>query len=63
MLLTPIITVATETVDTLLAYSGQLFTDTTPFIALAMGLAVAFWVINRVIGIVTRRTREGGRRG
>jgi len=53
-----ILTIASGTIDTLLAYAGQLFTDTTPFIALAVGLPVAFWVINKAIGLVAGRTKS-----
>lgn len=35
-----------------LAYAGQLFTDTMPFIALAIGLPVAFWIIKKAIGLI-----------
>jgi D-alanyl-lipoteichoic acid acyltransferase DltB (MBOAT superfamily) len=33
-----------------LAYSGQLFDDFSPFIFLAMGMAIAFAVVNAIRG-------------
>lgn len=38
-----------------LAYAGQLFTDTSLLIILAIGLPLAFWVIKKVISLVRVR--------
>jgi len=53
----PIISIASGTEASLLAYAGQLFTDLTPFIVLAIGLPVGFWVINKAIGLVRGRAK------
>lgn len=53
----PIITIASGTEAQLLAYAGQLFTDLTPLIVLAIGLPVGFWVINKAIGMVRGRAK------
>lgn len=47
-----IITLASGTPETLLAYAGQIFTDLWVLIALAIGLPLGFYVIKRVIGLV-----------
>jgi hypothetical protein len=44
------------------AYVGTLFADAWPFVALAVGIPLAFYIIKRVIGLVpkaggTRRDR------
>ncbi|HUV72649.1 MAG TPA: hypothetical protein VMW25_06610 [Clostridia bacterium] len=52
-----IISIATGTEASLLAYAGQLFTDLTPLITLAIGLPVGFWVINKAIGLVRGRAK------
>jgi hypothetical protein len=46
----PILTVPAGGVTTLLAYAGQLFTDTWVLVALAVGIPLGFYVIKRVIG-------------
>jgi len=46
---------ATATTD-LLAYVGQLFTDTWPLIALAIGVPLGFYIIARTIGLIRTRT-------
>jgi len=57
LFLSPIITIpATGTAD-LLAYVGQLITDTWQFTALAVGVPLAFYVIARAIGLVGTNTR------
>lgn len=38
-----------------LAYVGQLFTDLTLLIYLAIGLPLGFWIIKKVIGLVRAR--------
>ncbi len=52
----PIITIATGAPAELLAYVGQLFTDFWPFIALAIGIPLGFYVISRAIGLIRTRT-------
>ena len=44
-------------ITAMLAYVGQLWTDTLPIVALAIGLPLAFYVINKVISLVRSRTR------
>lgn len=39
----------------ILAYSGDLFTDLTLLIILAVGLPLGFWVIRRVVSLVKAR--------
>lgn len=39
----------------LLAYAGDLFTDLTAVIVLAIGLPMGFWVIKKVISLVRAR--------
>ncbi|GAH91394.1 unnamed protein product [marine sediment metagenome] len=39
----------------LLAYSGELFTDLSLLIVLAVGLPMAFWVIRKTISLVRAR--------
>lgn len=38
-----------------LAYVGQLFTDTSLLVILAIGLPLGFWVIRKVISLVRAR--------
>lgn len=54
----PIITVASGTEASVLAYAGQLFTDLTSLIVLAIGLPVGFYVLNRVISMVRGRAKS-----
>jgi len=45
----------------MMAYVGELFTDLSPAIIVLVGLPLAFWAVNRVVGLIrggfrTRRT-------
>jgi hypothetical protein len=51
----PIITIATGSLASILAYAGELFTNTESLVILAIGLPVGFWVIKKVIGLVKGR--------
>jgi len=44
-------------VATITAYVGQVYTGVFPLIALAIGLPLAFWVIKKVVGLVTARAK------
>ena len=48
---------ATGTAD-LLAYNGELFSDTWQLVALAIGIPLAFYIIRGVIGLFRSRTRR-----
>jgi len=48
----PIITLPSEFATSMMAYVGQLFTDLTPAIIVLVGLPLAFWAVNRVVGLV-----------
>jgi hypothetical protein len=48
---------STGTAD-LLAYTGELFTDTWQLVALAIGIPLAFYIISRVIGLFRSRGRR-----
>jgi len=48
---------ATGTAD-LLAYTGELFSDTWQLVALAIGIPLAFYIIRGVIGLFRSRTRR-----
>lgn len=37
------------------AYIGNLFSDLSPFVWLALGLPLGFWVISKTISLVVRR--------
>ena len=50
----PILTLNNFASNTL-AYVGQLFTDTSVIIYLAIGLPLGFWVIRKVIGLIRAR--------
>ena len=39
------------------AYIGNLFTDLSPFVYLAIGLPLGFWVIRKTISLVAGRSR------
>jgi hypothetical protein len=54
----PILTVTSTAAASILSYAGQLFTDTWLLIALAVGLPVGFYIINKVIGIVAARAKS-----
>lgn len=41
----------------LLGYVGDLITDGWVLITLAIGIPLAFWVVNKVIGVITRRAK------
>jgi len=53
-----IITIPTTATQELLAYTGELFTDTWQLVALAIGIPLAFYIISRVIGLFRTRTRR-----
>jgi len=57
MFLTPILTLPTDFLADITAYAGTLFTDLSTLIVLAIGLPVAFWVIKKVIGLVSAKTK------
>lgn len=48
----PILTLPTTAVGDIMAFAGELFTNTWALIAVAIGLPVAFWVVNKLIGMV-----------
>lgn len=48
----PIITLGGTFASNTLAYVGQLFTDTSVIIYLAIGLPLGFWVIRKVISLI-----------
>jgi hypothetical protein len=53
----PILVLPETAASDLLAYVGQLFTDTWVLVALAIGIPLAFYVIKRAIGLVTHRAK------
>jgi len=54
--MTPIIaSLDADFISDMLAYVGQLFTDTSLLIVLAIGLPLGFWVIRKVISLVRAR--------
>jgi hypothetical protein len=53
----PIITIASGSLASILAYAGQLFTDLELLVILAIGLPVGFWVISKAIGLVRARAK------
>ena len=53
-----IITIPASATQELLAYTGELFTDTWQLVALAIGIPLAFYIISRVIGLFRSRTRR-----
>ena len=53
-----IITLPTASSTELLASAGTLFTDLWPIVALAIGIPLAFYIIQRVIGLVGARSRS-----
>ena len=50
----PIITIASSTPTDLLAYVGQLFTDTSLIWLIAIGVPLGFYVIRRVIALIPK---------
>jgi hypothetical protein len=50
-----IITLGENFSSSTLAYVGQLFTDTSTLIYLAIGLPLGFWVIRKVISLIRAR--------
>ena len=40
-----------------LAYTGNLFAGISPLLYLVIGLPVAFWIINKVVGLVRKREK------
>ncbi|GAH91651.1 unnamed protein product [marine sediment metagenome] len=55
MILGTYITIPAEFPTDLLAYAGELFTDLSLLIVLAVGLPMAFWVIRKTISLVRAR--------
>jgi len=53
----PIITLPVGFAGDLLAYAGQLTTDLSALITLAIGIPVGFWVLSKVIGLVRARAK------
>lgn len=51
----PILTTTNSDVLAMTAYAGRLFTDLAPYVILAIGLPLAFWVIRKVIALVRVR--------
>lgn len=47
-----IITLPIDFAESMLAYVGELFTDLTPAIVVLVGLPLAFWAVNRVVGLI-----------
>jgi len=58
--MTPIITLPANFIASTTEYVGQLFSDLTPVIVLLVGLAIAFYVVSKVIGLMRSglRTRR-----
>lgn len=54
-----LITLPVDFMTNLKAYIGELFTDVSPLVLLAIGLPLAFWVARALIGLV--RFRVGRR--
>ncbi len=50
-------TLPTSSVASTTAYIGDFFTDLAPFIYLAIGIPLAFYVIRKVISMVAGRAR------
>ena len=55
--MTPIIEITNGFVTSSLAYVAQIFSDVSPLLYLVVGLPVAFWIINKTIGLVRGRAR------
>ncbi len=49
------LTIASTTPAQIMAYAGQLYTDLSLVIYLAIGLPLGFWVINKVVSLVRAR--------
>lgn len=54
------ITIPADYATSTLAYAGSMFTDLSDLVMLVIGLPVAFWVIQKVIGVAKAgfRTRK-----
>lgn len=52
-----VFTLPADFASSTLAYIGSFFTDLATPIYIVIGLALAMWVINFVIGLFTRRAR------
>lgn len=50
-----IITLGENFATNTLAYVGQLFTDLSVLVYLAIGLPLAFWVIRKIISLIKSR--------
>jgi len=50
-------TLPAESVSSTTAYIGELFTDLSPFVFLAIGIPLGFYVIRKVISMVAGRAR------
>jgi hypothetical protein len=55
MLAISILSVASGSTATIFEYVGGIFTDVSPFILLAIGLPIGFWVIRKAISLVRAR--------
>jgi hypothetical protein len=55
------LTLPSSTISDLTAYVGGLFGDLSPLWILAIALPLGFWVISKVIGIITSHTRARSR--
>lgn len=55
------LTLPTSTISDLTAYVGGLFSDLSPLWILAIALPLGFWIISKVIGIITSHTRARAR--
>ena len=57
--ITTLIPVASSTLlADLASYTGILFTDLLPLIAIVAGVIFAFWIINKAMNIVARRAKS-----
>jgi hypothetical protein len=54
----PILEVPTSSIASIVAYSGQLFTDLQLLVWLAIGLPVGFYIINKAISVVSSRAKS-----
>lgn len=57
MLMLPIFTLAEADITAMLAHAGTLFTDLSLIVILLIGLPIGFWLIRKVIGLVSGKVR------
>lgn len=57
MLMLPIFTLVETDITAMLAHAGTLFTDLNLIIVLLIGLPIGFWLIRKVIGLVSSKVR------